>query len=64
MQKLSTVNDFMGLIWVLSLQESALFYSKSILVTFRNLALLSRLLRLSQERNMVRIVFKSCHSDQ
>ncbi len=54
----------MGLIWVLLLQENAHIYVKSILVTFRYLSLLSRLFKFSQERNMVKIVFKSCHSDQ
>lgn len=64
MQKLSTVNVFMGLIWDLFLQENALFYGKSVFVTFLNLALLSQVFELSQERNMPLVIFKSCHSDQ
>lgn len=38
MQKLSTVSDFMGLIWVLLLRKPAVFYGKVFLVTFSYLA--------------------------
>ena len=64
MQKLSTVRISMGLIWVLLLQENALFYGKSVFATSCYLALLSRKLEFSPEHNIARIVFKSCHSDQ
>lgn len=63
-QKQSTVNIIMGIVWDLLLRQTTLFYKKSVFVTFNYWALLSQISKLAKECNMLWIIFKSCHSDQ